>query len=141
MSRDRPRRDAIDEELARIEFPGEDEQWIRSYLDGRGFVARVMRTVAQTHIHLSRATIWGGVAALNVAILVVAGTNPFLVEDVLALKKELFTFFFAFLGITLAGCIAGVVFSVDTGRAEAFFHHIAKELSRDRLRNLFRPPR
>jgi hypothetical protein len=141
MSTDRPRPDAIDEALTQIEFPGEDEQWIRSYLDGRGFVATVMRAVAQTHIRLSRATVWGGIALLNVAILVVAGINPFLVEDVLALREELFTFFFTFLGITLAGCIVGLVLSIDSGRTEAFFGHIAKELSLDRIRNLFRHPR
>lgn len=139
MSRDR--RDAIDEALTRIEFPGEDERWVRSYLDERGFVESVMRAVAQARIRLSRATIWGGIGLLNVAILVVAGTNPFLVEDVLALRKELFTFFFTFLGLTLAGCIVGVVLSLDGGRTEAFFSHVAKELSRDRLRNLFRHPR
>ena len=132
--RDKPRGDAIDDELSRIEFPGEDERWIRSYLDERAFVDRVMLAVAQTRVRLSRATVWGSIAVLNVAILVIAWTNPFLVEDVLALKNELFTFFFGFLGLTLAGCIAGLVLSVDLS-------HLAQELSRDRLRNLFRHPR
>jgi len=133
--------DPIEEALTRIEFPGEDEGWIRSYLEERAFVQRVMHAVAQARIRLSRTTVWGAIGILNVAIIIVAGTNPFLVQDVLALRNELFAFFFGFLGLTLAGCIVGVVLSADLSRVEGFFHHIARELSRDRIRSFFRHPR
>lgn len=141
MSSDGTKRDAIEEELSRIEFPGENEQWLRSYLQERAFVERVMRAVVQTHIRFTRASVWGAIGLLNIAIIVVAGTNPHLVEDVLSLRRELFTFFYCFLGLTLLGCIMGVVLSVDLGKIEPFFANLAKELSRDRLRDFFRHPR
>lgn len=141
MKRHAEGRDAIERELERIEFPGEDEAWVRSYLARRGFVDSVMRAVAQARIRPSRLRIWGGIALLNLAILVVAGTNPYLVEDVLALKDELATFFFGFLGVALAGCIVGVVLSLDFAWLEELYHHIAKELGREKWRDLFRHPR
>jgi hypothetical protein len=138
MNRDQSRWDAIDHELSRIEFPGENESWIRTFLEERRFVDEVMRAVAQTRIRLSRVTVWGAIAVLNVAILVVAWANPFLVEDVLSLRNELAAFFYGFLGLTLAGCIVGLVLSIDFGRLEQLFAHLGKELSLDRLRDRFR---
>jgi hypothetical protein len=141
MRSDKTDRDALERELAHIEFPGEDEQWIRSYLAGRGFVDSVMRAVGEARIRPSRLRIWAGIALVNIVILVVAGTNPFLVEDVLALRNELFTFFFGFLGVTLAGCIVGVFLSLDFGRLEDLFRSLGRDVGSDKWRNLFRHPR
>jgi hypothetical protein len=132
MNKDRAARDAMDEALSRIEFPGEDEEWIREYLEERGFVGRVMQSVAETRIRLPRTLVWGSVALLNVAIIVVAWTNPFLVQDVLALRNELFTFFFGFLGLTLLGCLLGVFLSADLGRVETFLQRMSREFLQDR---------
>jgi len=141
MKKENSRPDAIDDALSRIEFPGEDEQWIRGHLEEQHFVDRVMRAVGEARVRLSRARVWGAVALLNAAIIVVAVTNPFLVEDVLALRNDLSTFFYGFLSLTLAGCIVGLVLSFDLRGIEAFFHRLGKELGGDRVRNLFRHPR
>lgn len=134
MKRERITKDAIDEALSRIEFPGEDEEFIQGYLEERGFVETVMRAVRETRIRMPRSMVWGAIGLLNVTIIIVAWTNPYLVQDVLALRNELFTFFFGFLGLTLLGCVAGVLLSSDLGRMEAFF----KDLMRDRGKDSFR---
>ena len=139
--KDRSARDAIDDALSRIEFPGEDERWIHEYLEERRFVETVMHAVEHARIRLSRAKVWGAVALLNAAIIVVALTNPYLVQDVLALKDDLSTFFYGFLGLTLAGCIIGLVLSIDLSRVESFLHRAVKDLPGDWVRNLFRHPR
>ena len=141
MKRDRYTRDAIDHALSRIEFPGEDEKWINTYLGARRFVDTVMHAVEHARVRLSRAKVWASVALLNAAIIVVAVANPFLVQDVLALKDDLSTFFYGFLGLTLAGCILGLVLSIDLGRVESFFHRALKDISGDWVKNLFRHPR
>ena len=137
MKHERITGDAIDEALKNIEFPGEDEAFIRGYLGERGFVEKVMHAVSETRVRLPRSLVWGAFGLLNVTIIIVAWTNPYLVQDVLALRNELFTFFFGFLGLTLVGCVVGVLLSSDLGRVETFL----RDLFRERGRNLFRHPR
>ena len=114
----------VEETLTRIEYPGEDPLWIARYLGERDFVERVMKAIAATHVRMSRSTIWAMIAAVNLIALVIAGLNPYLVEDFLALTDQLFTFFYVFLGLTLAGCIVGLVLSLDLSRIEHFIHEL-----------------
>lgn len=134
MKSERIRIDAIDEALSRIEFPGEDEEFIRGYLEERGFVETVMQAVRETRVRMPRSLVWGAIGLLNITIIIVAWTNPYLVQDVLALRNELFTFFFGFLGLTLVGCVLGVLLSSDLGRVETFF----RDLVRERGKKIFR---
>ena len=119
----------LDDALRRVEFPGEDPSWIVRYLEERHFVERVMKAVAEVHIRMSRASVWAIVGGLNLALLVVVWLNPFLLEDLLALRRELLSFVLGFLGLTLAGCITGIILSVDARRVEDFLHHLFRHNS------------
>jgi len=114
----------IEAELTQIEYPGEDRTWMVQYLDERDFVDRVMQLIVETHVRVSRSTIWAMVTAVNLIVLIVAGLNPYLVEDALALKDQLFTFFYVFFGLTLSGCIVGLVISLDLSRIEQFIQEL-----------------
>jgi hypothetical protein len=116
----------IEDGLRAIEYPGEDPLWIRDYLEERQFVQAVMKAIAATHVRMSRSTIWAIVGAVNLAVLIVAGLNPYLVEDVLALKDQLYAFFYVALGLTLAGCIVGLVVSLAPRRLEQFIQQLFK---------------
>jgi len=100
-----------------------------------------MHAVEHARVRLSRVKVWGAVGLLNAAILVIAGANPYLVQDVLALRDDLSTFFFGFLGLTLAGCILGVILSIDLSRVESFFQRLTRDIPGDWVKNLFRHPR
>ena len=116
--------DRLEKELTATEFPGEDPEWIPEYLESRQFVERVMKAIAVAHVRASRSTIWALVGLLNLAILVVTAMNPHLVQDVLTLEHELVTFFYLFLAATLAGCLIGLLFSLDGKRVERSLQHI-----------------
>jgi hypothetical protein len=104
--------DRLNEILALIELPGEDELKILAYLEQRGFIERVMTRVRLLHSQTRKALLWGGFCLLNLLALLLFGASDF--SDFFALQGELAQFFFLFLGLTFLGSLAGLVLSLDT---------------------------
>jgi hypothetical protein len=104
----------LNEILALIELPGEDERRILAYLEQRGFIERVMTRVRLLHSQTRKALLWGGFCLLNLLTLLLFGASDVFLSDFFALQGELSQFFFLFLGLTFLGSLAGLVLSVDT---------------------------
>jgi hypothetical protein len=111
---DRSMDDRLNEILALIELPGEDEQRILAYLERRGFIEQVMARIRAQHSHTRKTLVWGGFCLVNLlALLLFGASDPFL-SGFFALQGELARFFFLFLGLTFLGSLAGLVLSMDT---------------------------
>jgi hypothetical protein len=106
--------DRLNEILALIELPGEDELRILAYLEQRGFIELVMARVRSLHSQTRKALLWGGFCLLNLLVLLLFGASDLFLSDFFALQKELAQFFFLFLGLTFLGSLAGLVLSLDT---------------------------
>jgi hypothetical protein len=104
----------LDQILALIELPGEDERRIRAYLEQRGFIERVMARVRALHSRARKAVIWGGFCLVNLLVLLLFGASDPFLSGFFALQAELAQFFFLFLGLTFLGGLAGLVLSLDT---------------------------
>ncbi len=111
---DRSIDDRLDQILALIELPGEDERRIRAYLEQRGFIERVMARVRALQARARKALIWGGFCLVNLLALLLFGASDHFLSDFFALQAELAQFFFLFLGLTFLGGLAGLVLSLDT---------------------------
>jgi hypothetical protein len=122
---DRSIDDRLDEILALIELPGEDERRILDYLEKRGFIERVMARVRALQARARKTLIWGGFCLVNLLALLLFGTSDPFLSGFFALQRELAQFFFLFLGLTFLGGLAGLVLSLDTSWLEQFRRHDA----------------
>jgi hypothetical protein len=104
----------LNEILALIEMPGEDERRILAYLEQRDFIERVMARVRALHSRTRKALLWGGFCLLNLLALLLLGTSDLFLSDFFAVQGDLAQFFFLFLGLTFLGSLAGLVLSLDT---------------------------
>ena len=104
----------LDQILALIELPGEDERRIQAYLEECGFIERVMARVRVLQAQTRKVIIWGGFCLVNLlALLLFGASDPFL-SGFFALQGELAQVFFLFLGLTFLGGLAGLVLTLDT---------------------------
>lgn len=120
-----PQNDRLDEILRGIEFPGEDEAAIRSYLAGCRLADRV---IAQTvhHTRSTRRTVfWAVFAVLNLLLLAVTGSNSYLHNDYFYQQEGLQQFFFIFLSLTFLGGVGGLILSLDTSWLDRLLHRSA----------------
>ncbi len=112
--------DRLDQILALIELPGEDELRIRAYLDEHGFIERVMARVRALQAQARKALIWGGFCLVNLLVLLLFGASDPFLSGFFALQGELAQFFFLFLGLTFLGGLAGLVLTIDTSWLDQF---------------------
>ena len=117
--------DELDKLLRGIEYPGEDEEAIRAYLEERQFVDRVMARVYLAAHPYRKAYLWGLFSAINLALLALMGINPFILTEFFALQNALAQFFFLFLGLSFLGGLVGLVMSLDTSWLRHFLHRDA----------------
>jgi hypothetical protein len=108
----------LDEVLASIPYPGENEEAVQAYLVRSELVDRVMEQVATLH-HSRRALLWAGFLLLNLLLLCFLGTNRSFLLEYFGMRQELNGFLFLFLGLSLLGGVAGFILSLDT----SWFHH------------------
>jgi len=106
----------LNEILALIELPGEDERRILDYLERRGFIERVMARVRSLHSQTRKALLWGVFCLFNLLALLAFGASDLFLSGFFALQAELAQFFFFFLGLTFLGSLAGLVLSLDFSR-------------------------
>ncbi len=114
MTDDTERGDTLDALLTRIEFPGEDRQALRTYLEHGGFVDRVMERILAEQDRSRKAVLWAGFAAVNLFLLVLLGANSHLNAGYFAVQQTLSQFFYLFLGLSAIGGIFGLILSIDT---------------------------
>ncbi len=112
----------LDRILKQIEFPGEDGEKILTYLQSRNFTDRVMEQTRNLGSNSPKIAVWGAFTVLNLLLLLILGTNDFIVQDFFALRNALSQFFFLFLGFTLVGSLIGLILSVDTSWFERLIH-------------------
>jgi hypothetical protein len=113
---DRSIDERLDQILALIELPGEDEGRIQAFLQERGFIERVMARVRALQAQTRKVMIWGGFCLVNLLILLLFGASDPFLSGFFALQGELAQVFFLFLGLTFLGGLAGLVLTLDTSR-------------------------
>ncbi len=112
----------IEEVLKLIEFPGEDEEKIRQFLQEHHFVDRVMEQILNYGHRSRKIFLWAIFSALNLLLLFFLGVNPVMVTEYFGLQNSLSQFFYLFLGLTLSGSLVGLVLSLDTTWFERLLH-------------------
>ncbi len=131
------RPEKIDVVLSTIEFPGEDENEVRNYLEKAEIPKKVMETLKNTVFRRHRMRNWGLVAAAALFLLLVLGANEYVTEFLFFLQSAII-FFLAilFAALFMVGLI-GLFINVDYSR-------LSKALNlrdiEDFFSNLFHPP-
>lgn len=106
----------LDDVLKTVEFPGEDENAVRSYLEKAELPKKVMEALRSTVFRRHRMRNWGLVAAAALFLLLVLGANEYVTEFLFFLQSAI-TMFLAILFATLfvIGLI-GLFINVDYSR-------------------------
>lgn len=110
---------ALDRLLTGIKLLGEDPESLRRYLEERNFVERVMSRVRFETERSQKTTAWLLFALINLAFLVVFGSNRYIIGNYFAMQETLSQFFFLFLGISFLGALFGLIMSADTAWIES----------------------
>jgi len=84
---------------------------ISRYLEKSGFIDRVMMDILETPGKTIKVLLWAGFCLLNLLLLLVLGTNPSVLAEIL--HEDLGQFFFLVLGISLLGGMIGLVMVSD----------------------------
>ncbi len=114
--------DRLDDLLRGIEFPGEDEAAIRSYLENCRLADKVTARTTRDIRATRRSVFWGVFALLNLLLLALAGSNSYMHTDYFFQQDALQQFFYIFLGLTFLGGTVGLVFSLDTSWLDRLLH-------------------
>ena len=81
------------------------------YLEKSGFVDRVMLDILEIPGKNKKVLLWAGFCLLNLLLLVLLGTSPSVLVEIL--HEDLGQFFFLVLGISLLGGLIGLVMVSD----------------------------
>lgn len=119
MNKPTPSGGTLDNLLARIELPGENPDELRRYLERRHFVEHVMGRVRSKAARTQKATAWALFALINLILLIIIGSNRYIVGSYFAMQETLSQFFFLFLGISFLGALVGLVLASDTRWVES----------------------
>jgi hypothetical protein len=111
--------DALEDLLRMIELPGENSEDLRRYLESAHFVERVMGQVRIEAERNQKVTAWALFALINLILLLIVGSNRYIVGSYFAMQETLSQFFFLFLGISFLGALFGLVLSSDTTWVES----------------------
>jgi hypothetical protein len=103
----------LEEILASIEFPGEDNNYIAKFFQERDFSASVMNAINERNNRIKRALFWFVFTLLNILVLYILGTNKFIINDFFSFHKDLSMLFFLFLGVSMVGGLIGLIIQVD----------------------------
>jgi hypothetical protein len=112
----------LDEILRGIEFPGEDEAAIRSYLENYRLADKVAAQTTRDIRATRRSVFWGVFALLNLMLLALAGSNSYMHTHYFFQQNALQQFFYIFLGLTFLGGTVGLIFSLDTSWLDRLLH-------------------
>lgn len=114
MSKYPPDEGTLNGVLSAIELPGEDPVALKQYLEESHFVERVMSRVRLETARSQKTTAWGLFALINLAFLIIFGSNRYIAGNYFAMQDTLSQFFFLFLGISFLGALFGLILSADT---------------------------
>jgi hypothetical protein len=109
----------LDRMIGTVEFPGEHPEVILEYLDGHLFVDKVMERVQVEAERSQKALAWALFALLNLALLVLIGTNRYVLLSYFSLQETLAQLFFLFLGLSFLGALFGLIVTVNTAWVES----------------------
>lgn len=125
-------RQTLDYVLTKIELPGEDPESLRRYLEDSNFVERVMSRVRLETERSQKTAAWFLFALINLAFLVVFGSNRYIIGSYFAMQETLSQFFFLFLGISFLGALFGLIMSSDIRWIESLPESLQPLLGRRR---------
>lgn len=124
--------------LRAIEFPGEDENTVRNYLEKADIPTKVMEALRSTVFRRHRMRNWGLVSAAALFLLLVLGANEYVTEFLFFLQSAISFFLVILFAILFVVGLIGLFLNVDYSR-------LSKTLNlrdiEDFLSNLFHPRR
>lgn len=112
--------DELERLLRLMEFPGEHPDLIRNYLEEHLFVDEVMERIQASAERSQRALAWALFAILDLALLLLMGTNRYMLASYFSFQDSLAQLFFLFLGISFLGGLLGLVVTLDTSWVAGF---------------------
>ncbi|HUZ17028.1 MAG TPA: hypothetical protein VMV68_01495 [Spirochaetia bacterium] len=116
---DTPNNAEFDRMVGAVEFPGEQPELIFKYLDGHLFVDKVMERIQLEAERSQKAFAWALFALLNLALLVLIGTNRYVLISYFSLQETLAQLFFLFLGLSFLGALFGLIVTINTSWVES----------------------
>lgn len=121
----------LEQILASIEFPAEEEEKITGYLETRDFTALVVKAIHEKNMKIKRNLFWLIFIIINIVVLSLLGTNQFIKNEFFAFQNDLSILFFLFLGVSLFGGLIGLVVYFDV----PWFHDISEWFNNTLHRN------
>ncbi|MBN1411983.1 MAG: hypothetical protein JW969_14135 [Spirochaetales bacterium] len=104
----------IEEILKKIEFPGENEEWIMACLSKTEFVRQVMSRVNQKMVMARKVVFWVVFSLANLFLLSLFSADRTILQNIINEFSVLTTLYYVFLGMAFVGGLMGLIFNMDT---------------------------